>query len=251
VERQDRAEEEARPSLHGVVQFDPDSPPPAVTLYNRASTFDQSYSPGLRWLRKRCEECGTEVIAAAGENATGKTLSPDVRPVFHKMLAKASGNALLVPCFSRLLRSEAFDVRNNQEACPGTDRVRELAALATDHAVKLMTYLPPDSSPEDDRAFMQKLANEAPKAGRPPKRFPGYRKALRERFSPTAQAMYKEGKTWAEIARYVEGKTGLTVGPETVRDWALRAWGTEGVISVALCDDRARRKLRSRKGVRK
>jgi DNA invertase Pin-like site-specific DNA recombinase len=135
------------------------------------------------------------------------------------MLEKARGKVLLVTDFTRLLRSKDFHAWRNPEARPDADELAALVKLGEEYGVTLMTVNDPDASPEEGRAFLQKVNGEVSKRGRPRKRPPGYRKAIREGQKGKAVRLFAIGVTVRDIAERVSRRTGIKVTDRTVRNW--------------------------------
>jgi len=127
--------------------------------------------------------------------------------------AKMHNACLLAESVARLLRSVNYSF-HDQDKQP-TDA--ELKSFVDELDVPIATYLHPDASPEETRAFETKrgLRYTQAKSGRPKKLKPGHKKKRREELRPVVLKLHDEGNSY----RQIEAKTGVKVS--TAREWIL------------------------------
>lgn len=217
-------QEDALPSeLDGITPLGDFVNAPAPTcLYGRSSKGEQNFSPQLRWMKRLCEGHGIPVLASDGEHATGKSLDPSDRKVLFKLLEKACGGYIMVVDFTRFLRSAEFHPKNKPDARPSREELAELQQLADEYGVRFVTVNDPDATPEQGRAFIQKVNAECSKAGRPRKKSPGYMKRRYEEWIDEAKRLREKGLSLRKIVLELSKRCTIPPSYTTVRNWLNR-----------------------------
>ena len=131
-------------------------------------------------------------------------------------IAKHEDAVLLAESTSRFIRSQQYHSAKRPDAQPSDADLQHLRECTG--GVRLVTVLPPDATPQQERAFATKRGQvaKARKGGRPRKSKPGYKKLRRERELSRVHQLRHCGATITEI----HIRTGIP--RMTIFDWLRR-----------------------------
>lgn len=132
---------------------------------------------------------------------------------FARAIAEGCDGKILAISTDRLIRNVCFHSKTYSNAQASENSLNELKSVLGD--VVAMTYLHPDATPSEVRAFRSKFGQDAKgaKGGRPPKNPAGYKRGRRLKMQPEVIEMHQQGQSVRRIAK----ETG--VPKETVRRW--------------------------------
>lgn len=160
---QEAAEQVARPSEYGILHLSAEvaSEFTSAISYGRTSKGENhSLTSQRRCCKEAVKKFALPVQRGFFEKASGKIDHLAERYLFKAAVerCRSTGALLIVPCFSRLLRAACYDLFLNRDAGPSREEIEALMVFL--NGVTVACVADPDSSPEEDRAFLSNLSRE-------------------------------------------------------------------------------------------
>ena len=199
-----------------------------VILYLRVSRCQQRKKGNLedqkryllRIIRKYEKKYDVKIVIIGIIRETASGWSSDrIELEIAALKAEEPDAIVLAESSDRLMRNALYHSNKRPNVLP---TVRDFEALRRDTGgVILATIVSPDRPWKKVRASQTKRGMRSKKqfGGRPCKKYPGYKKDLRDKWRPLAQRLSKQRYNVVEIQRILEQKAGKRFAWSTVKDW--------------------------------
>ncbi len=203
----------------------------------RDSSSGQDVDSLIRGLRAEVRALGIPVRSSTSGIESGK-LDLDDRELLERAFRRARGGFLIVPAACRLIRHPDYkrpflDPHHpdyDPDRDPGAEARKPLPSatdeqwqglrrLARKYSVIVLTLADPDVPLGKAVAFLRELRKLGSNAGRPRKYGPGWRKALREEYTPVAAKEHANGMSLQDISDLIFRETGYEVSRQTISNW--------------------------------
>lgn len=125
---------------------------------------------------------------------------------------------LLVPSISRLARRSDRVLFLPLEK-EDWERLKEITRM-----VPIVTIIPPDTDPQSEWKMLVEWgkAETGNRGGRPPSRYPGYKRDIREEYEPTVWRLYCQNHSYRAISALIKHRYGQHVPFKTIQNWILK-----------------------------